>query len=101
MKRVPKSFVIGAFTFTVVRASKESLEQIAGQPVYAVFLPELLQIFVVKKTPRIQQSVILQSFWHEFGHAVLWCMNHRDWKNERTVDQLGHNLAQFHATVKF
>lgn len=101
MKRIPKSFRIGSHKFEVVRLPSEQLDALAGTSVYALFVPDRLTVYVQEKSKSIKQSVLLQSFWHEYGHAVLWVMNHRDWTNEKVVDQLGHHLKQFHETVEF
>jgi hypothetical protein len=102
MKRVPKSFDIGSYTFKVVRASEKTIEQMnEGESAYALFVPDKLMIFVRKKTARIAQDVLLQSFWHEYAHAALWVLRHTDWDNELVVDPLGHHLHQFHRSAKF
>lgn len=101
MKRIPKSFRIGSHKFDVVRLPSEKLDELAGTSVYAFFMPDRLTIFVQAKSKSIKQSVLLQSFWHEYSHAVLWVMNHKDYTNEKVVDQLGHCLKQFHDTVEF
>lgn len=101
MKRIPKSLRLGSHKFDVVRMEGDELDALAGCSVYALFMPDRLTIYVQKKHKRIKQSVLLQSFWHEVSHALLWVMTHKDWDNEKVVDQMGHLLKQLHDTVEF
>jgi hypothetical protein len=41
-----------------------------------------------------------QSFFHELSHAMFWTMSHKDYSNEKVVDQLGHVLKQFVDTAQ-
>lgn len=100
MKRIPTSFEMGSHTYRVIRAPAEDLKRLAGCDVYALYIPDRLAVFVQEKTKDISESVLLQAFWHEFSHVLLHCANHKDWRNERVVDSLGHLLKQFHQTVK-
>ena len=100
-QRIPKAFQIASYKFRVVHMSAEELEQIAGEPVYALFVPDHLLIMVRRKSKRLDEQIRRQSFWHEYAHALLWVMNRAEWENEDFVDALGHHFAQFGATVKY
>jgi hypothetical protein len=101
MKRIPKSFRMGSHKFDVVRMPSDELNALAGRDVYALFYPDRLTVYVQKPTRSIKASVLLQSFWHEVAHAMLWVISHKDWTNEKVVDLLGHALKQLHDTAEF
>lgn len=101
IQRIPKSFRIASYKFRVVTASADMIEQIAGEPCYALFVPDQLLIFVRKKTKNLDEQIRRQSFWHEYAHALLWVMNRAEWENEDFVDALGHHFAQFGESVKY
>ena len=97
MKKIPTSFSLGGFTFQVHLVPEDELTKlIDGEAAYGVFFPERLAIYLQKPDRKLKASIIIQTFWHEFAHAVLWVMNHKDYSNEKVVDQLGHMLKQFH-----
>lgn len=100
MKRIPTSFELGSHTYHVVRLPAADLNKLAGCEVYALYIPDKLAVFVQEKNKEIAESVLLQAFWHEFSHVLLHCAGHKDWRNEKVVDSLGHLLKQFHQTVK-
>lgn len=100
MKRIPESFQIGSLTFKVTRASGERLEEIVGQPAYGVFLPSSQEIVIHKACSGCSAALAKQTFFHELAHAILWVMHHRDYANEKIVDNLGHILKQFSDTAK-
>jgi len=85
MKRIPKSFQLGGHTIKVeyVADEDEMLKHTNGHPAYGVFLPDTRPI------------------WHEFSHALLWVLGHKDWTNEKVVDPMGHLLKQFNDTATF
>lgn len=97
MKKIPESFSLGGFTFKVHVVPEDELTKLTdGESAYGVFFPERLAIYLQVPDRKLKKSVIIQTFWHEFSHAVLWVMNHKDYSNEKVVDQLGHMLKQFH-----
>ncbi len=99
MKKIPSSFALGSFTFKVHVVPEDELNKIlGGEQAYGVFFPERLAIYLQEPTRKLKKAVIMQTFWHEFAHAVMWVMNHKDYSNEKVVDQLGHMLKQFHDT---
>lgn len=100
MKRVPTSFQLGGHTFIVKLVSEDELNERAGAPAYGLFVPDELTIYLQKPTRRLKRSLVLQTFWHEFFHAMFWVANHQ-WTNEKLVDQCGHLLHQMLSTVKF
>jgi hypothetical protein len=66
-----------------------------GKAVYAVFFPDAQEIMVCAPRRGLSESLRLQSFFHELGHALLWTANSRDYDNERVVDAMGHALLQY------
>jgi len=92
--RVPKSFKLGSHTFQVKRCSPGVLEEMAGQEVYGLIIPDRLLICLVKDGPGISPSVVEQAFWHEFSHAMLWVAAHSDYGKESVIEQFGHLLKQ-------
>lgn len=100
MKRIPAQFQIGSLTFKVTRASAEKLEEIVGQPAYGVFLPNSQEIVIHKAGKECSAALAKQTFFHELAHAILWVMHHKDFANEKIVDNLGHILKQFSDTAK-
>jgi len=101
MKRIPKSFQLGGHTFTVKLITEEAmLEKTGGKPAYGLFLPDELAIYLLEPSRRLKKSVVLQTFWHEFFHAMFWVANHQ-WTNEKLVDQCGHLTYQMLSTSKF
>lgn len=102
MKRIPSSFQIGSHRFTVKRVSEEEmLQKCGGEEAYGLFLPDTLTIYVVKSSRKLKHSIAIHTFWHEFSHALLWTLSHKDYNNEKTVDLMGHALKQFHDTAEF
>jgi len=100
MRRIPESFQCGSLTFTVKRVSAEELEKRAGTPAYGLILYDSQEIYIQKAGKGCSVALAWQSFFHEYAHALLWVMNHRDKCNEKVVDQLGHALKQLHDTAR-
>lgn len=100
MKRIPKSFQLGGHTFTVKLVSDEEMHLLAGKPAYGLFVPDELTIYLVRPSRKLKKSVVLQTFWHEFFHAMFWVANHR-WSDEKLVDQCGHLTHQMLTTATF
>jgi hypothetical protein len=100
MKRIPASFQIGSLTFKVTRVSAEEMEKRAGIPAYGLFLPDSQEILVHTAGKDCSAALASQAFYHELGHAILWVMSHKDQKNEKVVDHLGHILKQFADTAR-
>ena len=100
--RIPSAVTLGSHRFTVRRVSPEALEKRAGCPAYGLFLPESQEILVIDQGKRGGPSASLcaQTYYHELAHALLWTLNHKDYLNEKVVDQLGHLLKQAHDTAE-
>lgn len=99
MKKIPSSFTLGSFTFKVHVVPEDELNQHTdGDCCYGVFIPEQLAIYLQEPKGKLERAVIMQTFWHEMAHALLWVINHKDYSNEKVVDQMGHMLKQFHDT---
>lgn len=100
--RIPKQVTLGSHTFVVRRVSSEVLERRAGIAAYGLFLPENQEILIIEQGRRGRgpsHSLCLQTYFHELAHAILWTANHRDYVNEKVVDQLGHLLKQAQETA--
>lgn len=80
---------------------EELLKVSGGITCYGIFFPDQLTIYLQKPSRQLKKSVVLQTFWHEFSHAMLWVMNHKDWSREPVIDQMGHMLHQFHSTKEY
>jgi hypothetical protein len=90
---------MGAHTFHVREVPAEMItKRCGGKAAYAVFFPDTQEILVEAKRRGLSESLRLQSFYHELGHAVLWTANSRDYANERVVDAMGHALLQYQRT---
>lgn len=101
MKRIPKSFQLGGHTFTVKMVEEEEMLRRTGdQEAYGLFVPDELSVYLLKPSRKLKRSLVLQTFWHEFYHAMFWVANH-DWTNEALVDQCGHLTHQMLTTAKF
>lgn len=109
MRRIPKQFTIGGHTFNVTFITDKEMKakcKAAGYPegkrdAYGLFLPDRLQIYIQKPCRTLKRSVVFQSFWHEFAHAMLWVMSDKKGDDEDYVDQLGHHFHQAHQSFKF
>lgn len=100
MKRIPESFQIGSLVFKVTRVSPEEMERRAGAPAYGLYLPDSQEILILHSGKGCSAALAKQSFFHELAHAIFWTMNHKDYRNEKVVDQLGHILKQFVDTAQ-
>lgn len=90
---------MGAHTFTVREVPAEVItKRCGGRSAYAVFFPDAQEILVEERRKGLSESLRLQSFYHELGHAVLWTANSRDYDNERVVDAMGHAMLQYQRT---
>jgi hypothetical protein len=101
MKRIPKAFRIGAHKFTVKMVDEDEMDRVTeDEACYGMFDSDTLTIYLLKPTRKLKRSVVLQTFWHEFSHALLWVMSHKDFSNETVVDAMGHHLKQAHDTFE-
>lgn len=101
MKRLPKSFSLGGNKFTVKTVTPEQMLKLCGgTEAYGLFVPDQCAIYIMVDGRKIKKSVVMQTFWHEFSHALLWSMSHKDYANEKVVDHMGHMLKQLYDTVE-
>lgn len=100
MKRIPKAFSLGGHRFTVEIIPEDDLAALAGHPAYGLFMPNRLAIYLHKPTRQVKRAIIMQAFYHELFHAILWVAN-GSWQNEKYVDQLGHLMYQVQTTAEF
>jgi hypothetical protein len=100
VKRIPSSFQIGSLTYKVTRVTPKEMEKRAGRPAYGLFLPDSQEILILNAGKGCTAALAKQSFFHELSHAMFWTMSHKDYNNEKVVDQLGHVLKQFVDTAQ-
>lgn len=101
MRRVPKSFQLGNHTIAVQQVTVDEMARITkDDDCYGYFEPDSLTIYVLRPTRKLKSSVVLQTFWHEVSHAILWAISHKDYGNEKVVDAMGNALAQITTTFK-
>lgn len=101
--KIPSAVTLGSHRFTIRRVSGEALARVAGCPAYGVFLPESQEILVIEQSSRRHgpsASLCTQTYFHELAHAMMWVLGHKDYSNEKVIDQLGHLLKQSHETAE-
>jgi hypothetical protein len=102
VKRIPTSFQLGAYTIQVKLLDAEAMEaKTGGLEVYGLFAPEELTIYLEKPSRSLKKAIIVQTFWHEYFHAMFWVAGHKDQYNEQVVDRCGHLTYQMITTAKF
>jgi hypothetical protein len=101
MQRIPKSFQLGCYTFTVKWMSNEAIEKFAGGECWGCIDRSSLLIVLNKSLLQKPHEFRLQTFNHELAHAMLWVANSRDWGKEKVVDAVGHLLVQSESTAKY
>jgi hypothetical protein len=99
--KIPSSFTLGGHTFTVEMISGSRLKKLAGQEALGLTIFQELKVYVHNPTRSVSRSVVEQTFWHEYGHCILWVMGHQDYDNEDVVDRFGHLMKQYHDTVQY
>lgn len=88
--RVPKRFRLGAHEITVTHLPEEELNEKAGGSVYGLWVPGELTIYLAKPSKRLKKEVQMHTFWHEYFHALYWCLGRMDeCADEILVDQCG------------
>lgn len=100
VKRIPQSFQLGSLTFSVKRVDMDEMEKRAGASAYGLFLPNSQEVLILKAGKQCSAALARQTFMHELAHAIFWVMDHKDYNNEKRVDQLGHILKQFVDTAR-
>lgn len=101
--KIPSAVTLGSHRFTVRRLSPAALERAVGCPAYGAFLPESQEILVTERGPKKagpSSSLCIQTYYHELAHAMLWTLGHKDYANEKVIDQLGHLLKQSQETAE-
>lgn len=90
MKRIPRSFRLGAHEITVkiVSAAEMALHD-ADEPL-GLWVPQELTIYIQKAHRGLRKEVQLHTFWHEYFHALFWCLGRMtESGDEILVDQCG------------
>jgi hypothetical protein len=100
VKRIPSRFQVGSLVFKVTRVTLDEMERRAGAPAYGLFIPDSQEILILHAGKGCSAALANQAFFHELSHAIFWTMNHKDFNNEKVVDQLGHILKQFVDTAQ-
>lgn len=103
MVRIPSSFKLAGHTLRIRRASPRRLRKLAGGPAYGLFDANTLTIYVVTTNGgKISESVVEQTFWHEFFHALYWTLGRNSMSDDEVlVDQCGGLLHQALSTMEY
>lgn len=102
MKRIPTSFQLAGYTITVKLVTEAGMAAAAKDTdCYGLFDPDGMVIYLIKPSRKLKTAVVLQTFWHEAFHALLWVAAHPLWKNEAHVNQCGNLMHQLISTAKF
>lgn len=106
MYRIPKSFQLGGHTVTVRYVTKAEMAEAVQREypgdmdeVTGLFVPNELTILLRRPSRRLHKSLVRQTFWHEFAHAMLWAIADKRQDDEAYVDNLSRILDQYHETV--
>lgn len=100
MRKIPSAFTIGSHRWTVKRITPEEMEKRGDPGCYGSCYVDELTIYVLKPDKLIKPGILLETFWHEYAHAVLFSVAaHRKlWKDENLALALGHAFKQFFDT---
>lgn len=103
MKRIPSSFTLGGHEFKVVLLSQEEMEDKAeGDDVFGMFVPQELTIYLERPSRKLKSSIVMQTFWHEYFHALFWAAGELKLTgNEKLVDKCGLLTHQMIGSAKF
>ncbi len=102
MDRIPKSFNLGPYKITVKVLPEGKLNERAGQSVYGLWVPGELTIYLREPSATMLPEVHLGTFWHEYFHALYWCLGRLDeCEDEILVDQCGALTMQAVQSAKY
>jgi len=102
MRKIPTAFTLGAHRFRVKYVSEDEMNRLSeDEGCYGLTHPDELIIYLREPSKTLKRSIIVETFWHEFGHCLLWTLGHKDWRREQVVTPLGHALKQFNDTAEF
>lgn len=98
MRRIPKAFMCGSHLWTVKMVSEEEMDKLPdAEGCYGITYPDDLTIYLRKPDKNLKASIVRETFWHEYAHALLWTvLGGKAWKDEKVVTPIGHALKQFH-----
>jgi hypothetical protein len=101
MKRIPKSFRLGAHEITVKVVSAEEMTAVEESEPLGLWVAQELTIYIQKARRGLRKEVQLHTFWHEFYHALFWCLGRMaESDDEILVDQCGLLTMQAIQTAK-
>ncbi|MBH1451087.1 hypothetical protein I5U35_02400 [Stenotrophomonas maltophilia] len=88
--RVPKRFRLGPHEIEVQFLLQSEINDKAGGSVLGLWVPGELTIYLAKPSKTLKKEVQLHTFWHEYFHALYWCLGRMDESaDEVLVDQCG------------
>lgn len=102
MKRIPKQFRLGPHTITVVQVTASEMEAVNEDGPLGLWVPTELTIYIQKAHRGLRKEVQLHTFWHEYFHALYWCLGRMDEAyDEVLVDQCGALTLQALQSMEF
>lgn len=98
MRRIPKTFQMGSHRWTVRLVTQKQMDRVSqDQSCYGLTTPDELTIYLVKPHRGLRASIVRETFWHEYAHALVWTVyGGSHWTDEKRITPLGHALKQFH-----
>lgn len=102
MKRIPRSFELGPHTITVQVVSDAEMAELSPDVPLGLWVSGHLTIYLLKPRKGLRKDVQLHTFWHEYFHALYWCLGRMDeCDDEVLVDQCGLLTMQAMKTAAF
>ena len=102
MKKIPKHFRLGAHEITVKVVSAAEMAQLDEDAPLGLWVAQELTIYVQKAHRGLRKEVQLHTFWHEYYHAMFWCLGRMDASDDEIlVDQCGLMTMQAIQTAQF
>lgn len=92
--QLPSRFTLGPHVITVRIVTAEEMAE-HHESALGLWIPTLLTILIVEPSDTLKPEVQIHTFWHEFSHAMFWCLGRMDeCADEILVDQCGMFLTQ-------
>jgi hypothetical protein len=99
--KIPSAFTMGTHRWTVKQVSQEKMDELTDDvECYGVCMPDELAIYLVQPSRAMKRSIVVETFWHEYAHALLWSSAGK-WKDEKLVDAMSKALKQSHETWEY
>lgn len=102
MKKIPKRFRLGAHEIEVRVVTEAEMTAVDADAPLGLWVSSELTIYVQKPNKKLRKEVQLHTFWHEYYHAMYWCLGRtRLSEDEILVDQCGLLTMQAMNTAEF